>query len=87
VVLGLQAEPGRLFDAFEGRVTIRALVEGRPARVRFRLERADDARACDAHRDQRPVAVTGVLQRAPQARRFDLREPRGFAVLGVAAAP
>lgn len=80
-VLTLQAEPAQLFEQFQGRVTIRALVGGRPGRVRFTLPEADYARACDAHRDHRQIAVTGVLQRDVQAKMFELLEPQGFAVL------
>jgi hypothetical protein len=80
-VLSLQAEPTQLFEEFQGRVIIRALIAGRPARVRIMLKQAEYALACDAHRDHRRVGVVGVLQRDPQAKMFDLLHPQGFQVL------
>jgi hypothetical protein len=53
--------------------------------VRFELSQEDYARACDAHRDHRFVAVTGILQRDPKAKMFDLVHPQGFQILGVQA--
>jgi hypothetical protein len=52
-VISLQAEPAQLYEAFQGRVTIRALIAGRAARVRFVLPEADFSRACEALRDHR----------------------------------
>jgi hypothetical protein len=85
-VIGLRAEPAHLFDQFEGRVTLRALIDGRPTRVRFVLDQADYARACDAHRDRRRVAVTGVLRRDARANGFELSQPQAFQVLADATA-
>jgi hypothetical protein len=62
-------------------VVVRALVEGRAARVRFVLGPEDYARACDAHRDRRRVAVTGVVRREPPSRVFELVEPQQFQVI------
>jgi hypothetical protein len=81
LVVNLQAEPPRLLSPFEGRVIVRADVEGRSQRVRFVLPQAEYARACDAHRDRRRISVTGVLHRDSQSRRFELQQPRDFQVL------
>lgn len=82
-ILSLQAEPAQLYEEFLGRVVIRALIAGRASRVRFLLTQADYARACDAHRDHHAVAATGVLQRDPKAKMFDLLHPQNFQALGV----
>jgi hypothetical protein len=83
-IVSLHAE-SNLFAPFEGRVIVRAEVEGRPTRVRFVLGQPDYARACDAHRDQRRVAVTGLLHRDAAAKMFELLQPQKFQV--VSAAP
>jgi hypothetical protein len=84
-VVSLHAEAS-LFAPFEGRVILRTEVEGRPTRVRVVLGQADYVRACDAHRDQRRVAVTGVLHRSATAKLFELLQPRDFDVLAAASA-
>jgi hypothetical protein len=81
LILGLQAEPAQLFADFQGKVTIRALVDGRSVRVRFVLNQEDYAVACDAHRDGRRVAVVGDLQKAIQAKQFELSDPQDFKML------
>ncbi|HKI32253.1 MAG TPA: hypothetical protein VKA46_10320 [Gemmataceae bacterium] len=81
LILSLQAEPAQLYEDFQGKVVLRTLIEGRPVRVRFVLDQSSYAVACDAHRDSRRVAVTGVLQRDPQATQFELLHPQRFQVL------
>lgn len=80
-IISLQAEPKQLFEDFHGKVVIRTLIDGRPARVRFALKQADYAAACDAHRDMRHVAITGILQRDPEAKLFEIQHPKDFQVL------
>jgi hypothetical protein len=80
-IVSLQTEPAHLYEQFRGRVTIRTLIAGRPARVRFVLTQADFAQACEALRDHRRVAAVGVLQRDPKAKLFDLLHPESFQVL------
>jgi hypothetical protein len=81
LVIGLRAEPPRLLNPLEGRVLIRAEVEGRSSRVCFVLGQADYVRACDAHRDRSRITVTGVLQRDARSGMFELLQPRDFQVL------
>jgi hypothetical protein len=83
-VLSLQAEPAQLYQEFQGRVTIRALIADRAARVRFLLGEADFARACEALRDHRWVAVWGLLQRDATAKMYELLHPQRFEVLAAA---
>jgi hypothetical protein len=78
VVVSLKAEAS-LFDNFEGIVTLRAAVGGVPARVQVVLNRNDYVSACDAHRDGKTVAVTGLLQR--ETKLYRLLEPQNFQVL------
>jgi hypothetical protein len=80
-ILSLQAEPAQLYEDFQGKVILRALVEGRPARVRFVLNQAEYIAACDAHRDRHRVAISGILHRDSQAKQFDLLQPQRFQVL------
>jgi len=81
LILGLQAEPAQLFEDFQGKVVLRALVDGRPVRVRVVLDQASYAIACDAHRDGRRVTISGILQRDAQAKQYDLLHPQRFQVL------
>jgi hypothetical protein len=83
-IVSLHAEASA-FAPFEGRVILRTEVKGRPTRVRVVLGQADYLRACDAHRDQRRVAVTGVLHRSATARMFELLQPRDLDVLAAAS--
>ena len=79
-IISLHAE-ATLFEEFEGRVVMRTDVGSRSSRVRFVLSKQDYARACDAHRDGRRVAIDGVLQREAQSKLFDLLQPQHFEVL------
>ncbi len=79
-VISLHAEAAHLFGDFQGRVILRAEVNGQTQRVRVLLSRPEYVRACDAHRDGQRVEVTGILQRDARAKLFDLLEPRGFHV-------
>jgi hypothetical protein len=76
-VITLKAEAS-LLDNFEGVVTLRTTVGGAPGRVQVVLSHEDYVRACDAHRDAKPVAITGLLQR--EAKLYRLLEPQGFEV-------
>ncbi len=80
-ILSLQAEPAQLYEEFQGKVILRALIEGRPARVRVVLKQSEYGMACDAHRDRRRVAVTGILHRDAEAKQFDLAASQSFQVL------
>jgi hypothetical protein len=80
-ILSLQAEPAQLYEEFTGKVVLRALIEGRPARVRVVLKQSEYSAACDAHRDHLRVAVTGILHRDAEAKQFDLLHPQSFQVL------
>jgi hypothetical protein len=84
-IIGLQAEPADLLEEFQGRVTIRAVIENRTARVRFDLKEADYTLACNAHRDRRQVSVAGMLHGDAKARIYDLLLPNSFQVLTTTA--
>ena len=77
-IINLKADPS-LFDDFEGAVTLRADVGGIPLGCRYFLNLEDYKKACDAHRDGRIVAVTGLLQR--EAKLYYLLQPQDFSVL------
>jgi hypothetical protein len=80
-ILTLHAKPAQTLSPFDGRVVVRADIEGRSHRVRFELPHTEYARACDAHRDGWRISVSGVLQWDTQARMYELWQPRDFQVL------
>jgi hypothetical protein len=80
-VLILQSDIASLYDDVIGKIVIRTTVGGRPARVKVVLSREDYRRACDAHRDEKRVAVTGVIHHDVKIRVYELSEPRDFQVL------
>lgn len=80
-IIGLQAEAAELFNDGQGRVTIRTLIDGRSTRVRFLLKQSQYVQACDAHKDRRRVAITGVLHIDAKSRMLDLIVPEHFQVL------
>jgi hypothetical protein len=84
--LVVRLEAADSFAPYAGRVTLRADLDGLPTRVRFRLGRPEYARACDAHRDRRRVAVSGTLRSAGRGRTFELVEPSDFEVLATTPA-
>ena len=57
------------------------MVGGQSARVKVVLHRDDYRRACDAHRDEKPVAVTGIIHHDVKIRVYELSEPHDFQVL------
>src|SRR5262249_4052635 len=77
-LINLKADPS-LIDDFEGTVTLRAEIGGTHTRVKVLLSSKDYKKACDAHRDGRRVAVTGLLQR--EAKLYHLLQPQNFSVV------
>lgn len=84
-IVALKAEVS-LLQEFQGRVDLRTEVDGHSTRIRTVLDRDDYARACDAHRDRRRVAVTGLLHRGVMQKRYELLQPREFQVLSETSA-
>lgn len=80
-VFSLQSEIATLFDDVGGKIIIRTEVGGNPARIKVVLNREDYRRACDAHRDEQRVAVTGIVYPDARIRVYELSEPDGFQVL------
>jgi len=78
-VVGLRAETA-LLEGFEGKVTLLATIEGSTVHVRVILGKDDYAKACNAHRDARLVAVRGQLHR--ELKFFELLGPHDFQILG-----
>lgn len=77
-IITLKADSS-LFDDFEGTVVLRADINGVLTRVQMVLGSADYKKACDAHRDGRAIAVTGLLQR--EAKLYHLVHPQDFIVM------
>ncbi len=77
----LQSEIPSLFDDPVGKIIIRTMVGGQPARVKVVLHRDDYKRACDAHRDERRVAVTGIIHHDIKVRVYELSEAQDFQIL------
>jgi len=80
-VHALQSDIPSLFDDLIGKIIIRTTVGGQSARVKVVLNRDDYRRACDAHRDEKRVAVTGIIHHDIKIRVYELSEPRDFQVL------
>jgi hypothetical protein len=80
-VHALQSDVPSLFDDLVGKIIIKTTVGGQPARVKVVLNREDYKRACDAHRDEKRVAVTGVIHHDVKIRVYEISEPRDFQVL------
>ncbi len=68
-----------LVDGFEGTVILKAVVGGAPTRVQVVLGPEQYKEACNAHRDGRAVAVSGLLQR--EAKLYHLLQPQDFSVI------
>ncbi len=80
-VFSLQAEVASLFDDLAGKIVIRTEIGGHSARVKVALNRDDYKLACDAHRDERRVAITGIIHHDVKIRVYELSEPSKFQVL------
>ena len=80
-VFSLQSEIATLFDDLGGKIVIRTEIGGQSARVKVVLNRGDYKVACDAHWDEKRVAVTGVIHHDVKIRVYELSEPSDFAVL------
>jgi hypothetical protein len=80
-VQALQSDIPSLYDDLIGKIIIRTTVGGRPARVKVVLNREDYRRACDAHRDEKRVSVTGKIHHDIKIRVYELSEPQDFEVL------
>lgn len=80
-VFSLQSEVASLFDDLAGKIVIRTEVGGQSARVKVVLNREEYKLACDAHRDDKRVAVTGVIHHDVKIRVYELSEPSDFQVL------
>ena len=52
-----------------------------PIRIKVVLSRDDYKLACDAHRDEKSVTVTGVIHHDVKVRVYELSEPSDFRVL------
>jgi hypothetical protein len=64
-------------EGFEGQVDLMTDL----GRVRVLLPKSDYQQACDAHKNGRRVAVTGLLK--PAAKHSELLQPRNFRVLAI----
>jgi hypothetical protein len=80
-VFSLQSEVPSLFDDVGGKIVMRTEIGGQPARIKVILNREDYRRACDAHRDEERVAVTGLIHHDVKIRVYELSDPGDFKVL------
>jgi hypothetical protein len=80
-VFSLQSGIASLFEDLVGKIVIRTEIGGQSARVKVVLNRDNYKLACDAHRDEKRVAVTGVIHHDIKVRVYELSEPSDFAVL------
>lgn len=68
-------------EILEGKVTLRALLEGTPVSVRTQLEPRLYSVALAAHEQQKPLSIVGDLRRVGQRWRLD--NPRGLSLLEI----
>jgi hypothetical protein len=80
-VIGLQEELRTLFEGVAGRITVATEVDGQKARVKVGLNSDDFRHACDALRDKKGVAISGIIRQDVRAREYELSEPSDFEVL------
>lgn len=80
-VIGLQEALRSLFEDVAGRITIATEVDDLRARVKVELKTEDFRKACDALRDKKRVAITGVIRQDVRAREYELSDPSEFEVL------
>ena len=80
-VIGLQSEVPSLFDDLIGKIILRTQIRGDTVRVKVVLNRDDYRKACDAHRDERRVAVSGIIHHDAKVRVYELSQPQDFEVL------
>ena len=64
-----------------GRIIMASEVAGQPAKIKVDLAPKDFRRACDAPRDGKLVAVSGIIRNEVKARVYELTEPRDFDVI------
>jgi hypothetical protein len=64
-----------------GRIIIATEVAGQPAKVKVDLAPKDFRRACDALRDGKLVAVSGIIRNEVKARVYELTDPSDFEVI------
>ena len=62
-------------------IVLKTDVGGLLARVKVDLNQDDFRKACEALRDGKLVAVTGIIRNEVKAREYELSEPSGFEVL------
>ena len=70
-----------LFKEVAGMIVLKTDVGGLLARVKVDLNQDDFRKACEALRDGKLVAVTGIIRNEVKAREYELSEPSGFEVL------
>ncbi len=80
-VISLHEALRTLFEGVAGRISIATEVDGQRARVKVVLNADDFRDACDALRDKKRVAVTGIIRQDVRAREYELSEPSDFQVL------
>ncbi len=77
----LHSEIPTLFEDIIGKIVLRTSVAGQGVRIKVVLNREDYQKACDAHRDGKRVAVTGMIHHDARVRVYELSEPGDFEVL------
>jgi hypothetical protein len=78
-IIGCVTDLHRAEDQVEGRVTIKAIVDGRQRSLSGNLSQLDYGTAIRAHGQQSPVTLVGDLEREGQ--RWRLMEPRDIRII------
>ena len=82
-IVELRSLIASLYDDLGGKIVLRTFIGGQIARIKVVLNQDDYRKACDAHRDDRRVSVTGIIHHDVRIRVFELSEPREFTVIDV----
>jgi hypothetical protein len=80
-LVGVQKALRPLFEEIAGKMILSTEVGEAPARVRVDLDQDGYKRACDALRDDRRVAVSGIIRQDTKTREYLLFEPSDFEIL------
>jgi hypothetical protein len=78
-IIGYVTHLHRPEDQFEGRITIKAIVDGKARSLSVELSQAEYDIAVQAHQQQLPVTVVGDLE--TEGQRWQLKEPRDIHIV------
>ena len=79
-IIRLEAGLPPLLEEVAGKITLSVNVEGRLSKLKVDLGRDDYNKACDAHRNEKDVSITGIILHDVKTREFLLSDASDFNV-------